>query len=218
MQTQFTRFRSYMEGSTEIEWLCQHQPWLLLGSSLFCCPSIIAQAPRAAIVAAELPLRGKHRAEATTFSMEAIILEVLYQCLQTPFIQGLILCGHARIAPCSTHGQTLLSFLLLFLKFKTTKGNPFADPIYPFQIIHVGIYQSRPDLFPWPLLHTSLFCCSSIIPQALRAAIVAAELPLRGKLRAEATISFIDLRIPDVLYLLWIWAKQNSCTFGFRIK
>jgi len=31
---------------------------------------------------------------------------------------------------------------------------------------------------------TLLFCYSSIISQALRAAIVAAELPLRGKLRA----------------------------------
>jgi len=37
-------------------------------------------------------------------------------------------------------------------------------------------------------LGTSLFCCLSIIPQALRGAIVAAELPHRGKLRAEATL------------------------------
>ena len=43
---------------------------------------------------------------------------------------------------------------------------------------------------PWPLLHASLFCCPSLIFQALRAAIVAAELPLRGKLRAEATTFF----------------------------
>ena len=34
---------------------------------------------------------------------------------------------------------------------------------------------------------TFLFCCPSIISQALRAAMVAAEVPLRGKLRAEAT-------------------------------
>ena len=40
---------------------------------------------------------------------------------------------------------------------------------------------------PWPFLHTSLFCAPSIISQALRAAMVAAEVPLRGKLRAEAT-------------------------------
>ena len=39
----------------------------------------------------------------------------------------------------------------------------------------------------WPMLRTSLFYCPSIFAQALRAAIVAAELPLRGKLRAEAT-------------------------------
>ena len=45
----------------------------------------------------------------------------------------------------------------------------------------------------------SLFCCTSIISQALRAAIVAAELPLRGKLRAEATIFFIDQRILEVM-------------------
>jgi len=41
----------------------------------------------------------------------------------------------------------------------------------------------------------SLFCCPSSISQALRAAIVAAELPLCGKLRAEATTVFIDQRI-----------------------
>ena len=51
-------------------------------SSLFCCPSIFAQALRAAIVAAELPLRGKLRAEATIFSIDQRILEVVYQCLQ----------------------------------------------------------------------------------------------------------------------------------------
>ena len=88
--------------------LCQHQPWLLLDSSLFCCPSITAQALRAAIVAAELPLRGKLRAEATIFSMDPLIPEVLYQCLQTPFIQGLILCCQARIAPCSARGASYI--------------------------------------------------------------------------------------------------------------
>ena len=45
----------------------------------------------------------------------------------------------------------------------------------------------------------SLFCYLSIISQALRAAIVAAELPLRGKLRAEATTVFIDQRILEVI-------------------
>ena len=49
----------------------------------FAGPSTTAQALRAAIVAAELPLRGKLRAEATTFSIDECILEVLYQCLQT---------------------------------------------------------------------------------------------------------------------------------------
>ena len=45
----------------------------------------------------------------------------------------------------------------------------------------------------------SLFCCPSICAQALRAAIVAAELPLRGKLRAEATTVFIDQRFLEVM-------------------
>ena len=45
---------------------------------------------------------------------------------------------------------------------------------------------------PWLLLDSSLFCCPSITAQSLRAAVVAAELPLRGKLRAEATYFFID--------------------------
>ena len=80
----------------------------LLGSSLFCCPSIFAQALRAAIVAAELPLRGKLRAEATIFSTEIITLEVLFQRLYTLLLQGLILCYHARIAPCSTRGASYI--------------------------------------------------------------------------------------------------------------
>ena len=49
----------------------------LLGSSLFCCPSIFAQALRAAIVAAELSLRGKPRADATTVFIDQCILEVM---------------------------------------------------------------------------------------------------------------------------------------------
>ena len=74
-------------------------------ASLFCCPSIISQALCAAMVATELPLHGKLRVEATIFSIDQCILEVLYQCLQTPFVQGLILCCQARIAPCSTRGK-----------------------------------------------------------------------------------------------------------------
>ena len=73
--------------------------------TLFCCPSIISQALRAAIVAAELPLRGKPRAEATTSFIDLRILEVVYQRLHTLLVQGLILSCQARIAPCSTHGQ-----------------------------------------------------------------------------------------------------------------
>ena len=44
-----------------------------------------------------------------------------------------------------------------------------------------------------------LFCCPSIFAQTLRAAIVAAELPLCGKLRAEAINVFIDQRIVEVI-------------------
>ena len=67
-------------------------------------PSIISQALRAAIVAAELPLRGKLRAEATILSIDQRILEVLYQCLQTLLRDYIIKGCQARIAPCSTHG------------------------------------------------------------------------------------------------------------------
>jgi len=74
-------------------------------TSLFCCPSIISQALRAEIVAAEVPLRGKLHAEATTFFIDQRILEVIYQRFQTLLLLGLILCWHARIAPCSTRGQ-----------------------------------------------------------------------------------------------------------------
>ena len=66
----------------------------------------------------------------------------------------------------------------------------------------------------WPLLYTSLFCCLSIFAQALRAAIVAAELPLRGKLRAEATIFSIDQRILELeLELIlsrWLWERGEK--------
>ena len=52
---------------------------------------IISIALRAAIVAAELPLRGKLRAEATTFFITQRTVEVIYQCLRALFVQGLIL-------------------------------------------------------------------------------------------------------------------------------
>ena len=88
------------------------------------------------------------------------------------------------------------------------KGEPVCRPDPPSRrfspaILHGGIYQSRAALSaiqPWPLLQTSLFCCPSITAQALRAAIVAVELPLRGNLRAEATTVFIDQRILEVVY------------------
>ena len=74
-------------------------------ASLFCCPSLISQALRAAIVAAELPLRGKLRAEATTFFIDQRTLEVIYRCLRALFVQCLIISWRPRIAPCSTRGQ-----------------------------------------------------------------------------------------------------------------
>ena len=85
--------------------LCQQQPWPFLHTSLFCAPSIISQALRAAMVAAEVPLRGKLRAEATTSSTHALILQVPLRVLASTVVQGLILCCRPRIAPCSTHGQ-----------------------------------------------------------------------------------------------------------------
>ena len=56
---------------------------------------MISQALRAGIVAAETPLRGMLRAEATTFFIDQRILEVIYQRLQTLFVQvqGLISSG-----------------------------------------------------------------------------------------------------------------------------
>ena len=61
-----------------------------VGTSLFCCPSIISEALRAATVEAELPLRGNLRASATTLFIDQRILEVIYQRLQTLFIQILL--------------------------------------------------------------------------------------------------------------------------------
>ena len=84
---------------------CQQQPWPFLHTSLFCAPSIISQALRAAMVAAEVPLRGKLRAEATIFSTHPLILQVPLPLLACTVVQGLILRCQARIAPCSTHGQ-----------------------------------------------------------------------------------------------------------------
>ena len=57
--------------------LCEQIMTVAVDTSLFCCPSIISQALRAAIVAAELPLRGKLRAKATLFSTDPFFLEVV---------------------------------------------------------------------------------------------------------------------------------------------
>ena len=84
---------------------CQQQPWPFLHTSLFCAPSIISQAPRAAMVAAEVPLRGKLRAEATHFPPTHSFCNCLYHCLQELFVQGNRITWRPRIAPCSTHGQ-----------------------------------------------------------------------------------------------------------------
>ena len=56
-------------------------------------------------MAAEPPLRGKLRTEATIFSMAPLILEVFYQCLQTLLRDYIIKGFYAQIAPCSAHGQ-----------------------------------------------------------------------------------------------------------------
>ena len=73
-----------------------------------------------------------------------------------------------------------------------TRENPFAEPDLPSRrfspaILHVGIYEIGRLVTTWLLLGSSLLCAPSIISQALRAAMVAAEVPLRGKLSAEAT-------------------------------
>ena len=81
-------------------------------ASLLCCPSITSPALRAAMVAAELPLRGKLRAEATIFSTDPFFLELVYEWLQTLLVQGLILSCRARIAPCSTHGQNCVTIII----------------------------------------------------------------------------------------------------------
>ena len=115
--------------------LCQHQPWLLLDSSLFCCPSITAQALRAAIAAAELPLRGKLRAETTIFSIDQRILEMLYQCLHTLLRDYIILGWRPRIAPCSTRGHNCRGKPRVFCWVLTSdlesggaRCAPFLDP------------------------------------------------------------------------------------------
>ena len=58
------------------------------------------------MVAAELPLRGKPRAEATIFSTYECILEVLCKCLQTLLRDYIINSWRPRIAPCSTRGAS----------------------------------------------------------------------------------------------------------------
>ena len=60
------------------------------------------------MVAAELPLRGKLRAEATIFSTYECILEVLCQCLQTLLGDYIIKGWRPRIAPCSTRGASYI--------------------------------------------------------------------------------------------------------------
>ena len=57
------------------------------------------------MVAAEVPLRGKVRTEATTFPPTHSSSKCLYECLQTLLRDYIIKGCHARIAPCSTHGQ-----------------------------------------------------------------------------------------------------------------
>ena len=83
------------------------------------------------------------------------------------------------------------------------KGEPVCRPNLPVSDLTCrdipksgGFLSTDPT---WPLLQTSLFCCPSIFARALRAAIVAAELPLRGKLLAEAIIFSIDQRILEVM-------------------
>ena len=107
MQTQFYLFQILHGGiyQSRADFCQQIKWWPLLHSSLFCCPSITAQALRAAIVASELPLRGKLRADATIFSTDPLILEMVYQYLQTLLRDNIIKGCHARIAPCSTHGH-----------------------------------------------------------------------------------------------------------------
>ena len=112
----------YQSGSA----LSAIQPWPFLQTSLFCCPSITAQALRAAMVAAELPLRGKLRAEATIFSTDECILEVLYECLQTLLRDYIIKGCHARIAPCSTHGQNCRRLLRRSAGCLLPTSNPAA--------------------------------------------------------------------------------------------
>ena len=82
--------------------------------------------------------------------------------------------------------------VFVVLELDKTRENPFAEPDLPSRrfppaILHVGIYEIGRLVTIWLLLDSSLLCAPSIISQALRAAMVAAELPLRGKLRAEAT-------------------------------
>ena len=71
------------------------------------------------------------------------------------------------------------------------EGEPVCRPDPPSKrfppAVHVGIYEIGRLVTTWLLLDSSLLCAPSIISQALRAAMVAAEVPLRGKLRAEAT-------------------------------
>ena len=60
------------------------------------------------MVAAELPLRGKLRAEAIIFSTHPLILQVPLRMLACTVVQGLILSWRPRIAPCSTRGASYI--------------------------------------------------------------------------------------------------------------
>ena len=115
-------------GIYEITRLCvsTNQPWLLLGSSLLCCPSTTAQALRAAMVAAELPLRGKLRTEATIFSTDPLILEVFYQCLQALFVQDLSYPGGPELPRARRMGKTVVPDRACSARCLPPTSNPAA--------------------------------------------------------------------------------------------
>ena len=78
------------------------------------------------MVAAEVPLRGKLRAEATTFSTYPLVLQVPLRVLASTVVQGLILCCHARIAPCSTRGTSDMRKLQYSAGCVAATSNPAA--------------------------------------------------------------------------------------------
>jgi hypothetical protein len=59
-------------------------------------------------VAAELPLRGKFRAEATTFFIDKRILELLYPCFRAVFLGRVVRTGLTyvnRVVPVLWHSS-----------------------------------------------------------------------------------------------------------------